>query len=86
MERVPLESSWIRSAGYDAATRELELETARGDVYRYLAVPAQEYAGLLAAPSHGRYVNLRIKPRYGYRRVSPARRPGRPSRRAWPPA
>ncbi|MER8186713.1 KTSC domain-containing protein [Kitasatospora sp. NPDC094015] len=73
MERVPLESSWIRSAGYDPRTRELELETVSGAVYRYLAVPAREWAALLAAPSHGRYVNLRIKPRYGYRLVTAAR-------------
>ncbi|MEU9131980.1 KTSC domain-containing protein [Kitasatospora sp. NPDC048540] len=71
MERVPLESSWISSAGYDAAVRELEVETLAGAVYRYLAVPPEEYAALLAAESHGRYLNLRIKPRYGYRRVSP---------------
>ncbi|MFJ1705483.1 KTSC domain-containing protein [Kitasatospora sp. NPDC088346] len=73
MERVPLESSCVRSAGYDAAGRRLEVEYTGGSVYHYLAVPAEEYAGLLAAESHGTYLNREIKGRYAYRRVSPSR-------------
>jgi KTSC domain len=33
-------------------------------VYRYFALPQLTYAGLMAAPSIGSYVNARIKPYY----------------------
>lgn len=66
MRRRPVESSSIRSVGYDVASRTLELEYAGGDVYRYFDVPQPTYAGLLAAPSIGAYVNQEIKPYYEF--------------------
>ena len=69
MRRRPVESSSIRSIGYDVASRTLELEYASGDVYRYFDVPQPTYAGLLAAPSIGAYVNQEIKPYYEFAEV-----------------
>jgi len=69
MRRAPLESSCLRSAGYDPAAGELEVEFTGGGIYRYLRVPEQEYLALLAAESRGRYLNDRNKRRYAYRRV-----------------
>jgi KTSC domain-containing protein len=69
LHRRPLESTAIRSVGYDPARRHLDIEFAGGAVYRYLGVPPREYAALLAAESHGRYVNTRIRDRYRWVRV-----------------
>ncbi|GAA2739281.1 MULTISPECIES: KTSC domain-containing protein [Kitasatospora] len=69
MRREHLDSSCVRSAGYDPAEGELEVEFVGGSVYRYLAVPEPVYRALLAAESHGRYLNREIKGRYGYRRI-----------------
>ena len=58
------------SAGYDAGRHVLELEFPSGQVYDYLAVQASVHAGLLAAESHGRYFNQRIRGHYEFRRVA----------------
>ena len=55
MERRPVSSSNLKSVGYDAATRVLEIEIQHGGVYQYLDVPQSEYDGLMQASSHGRY-------------------------------
>jgi hypothetical protein len=64
MRRKPVESSSIRSVGYDVKAWTLEIEFIDGDVYRYHPVPGGTYAALMRAPSKGRYVNYRIKPYY----------------------
>ncbi len=72
MRRVWVDSSSIASIGYEAATRELEIEFREsGDVYRYFDVPEEEYAAILAADSRGTYLNQVFKERnYRYRLVS----------------
>jgi hypothetical protein len=64
MRRRPVNRSSIRTVGYDGSTRALELEYVNGSVYQYFDVPQPTYAGLLAAPSIGNYVNTEIKPYY----------------------
>lgn len=64
MRRLPLESSVIASAGYDPGIAVLELEFRSGEVYRYFAVPPSVHAGLLAAPSAGRFFTQRIRDRF----------------------
>jgi hypothetical protein len=64
MKRERIDSTALVSVGYDAATNELEIEFAGGDVYRYYAVPARVAAALREADSPGRFVNQQIKPRY----------------------
>ena len=67
MRRIPVRSTSIASIGYFPAKRELEIEfRASGDVYRYFDVPAEEFAGFMAAESKGTYLNQVFKPR-GYR-------------------
>jgi hypothetical protein len=72
MRRIWIDSSSIASIGYEAATRELEIEFREsGDVYRYFDVPEEEYAAFLAADSRGNYLNQVFKERnYRYRLVS----------------
>ncbi len=64
MDRAPVDSSSVRSVGYDPAIFELEIEFHNGRVYRYLQVPVAAYRLLLQAPSIGEYVNTVIKPRF----------------------
>ncbi|MCZ7556804.1 MAG: KTSC domain-containing protein [Bacteroidia bacterium] len=61
MERVSVSSSNLRSVGYDAASRTLEIEFLNGGLYRYTGVPASVHAGLMSASSHGSYFDAHIK-------------------------
>jgi hypothetical protein len=72
MERVSLASRAVVSAGYDPATRTLELEFASGRVYRYYEVPQGTYDWLLRAHSKGAFVARMINERYSFRDVTPA--------------
>lgn len=68
MKRQMIESSMIRSVGYDEASRTLEVEFMSGGIYEYYNVPPQAYKELLAAASHGRYFLANIRDVYPYRR------------------
>jgi hypothetical protein len=69
MERIAVESSSVRSIGYDRATFELEIEFHNGRAYRYQQVPIAAYRLLLQAPSIGEFVNKQIKPRFEAKEV-----------------
>jgi hypothetical protein len=71
MERVPLRSRAVISAGYDPQAQVLELEFANGRVYRYADVPAGIYDWLLRAKSKGSYVSRMINDRFVFRDVTP---------------
>ncbi|WP_030061371.1 MULTISPECIES: KTSC domain-containing protein [Streptomyces] len=73
MDRTAVDSSVLRSVGYDPAARQLELEFTGGRLYVYEDVPARVHRELLAAPSHGRYFVRRIRGRYAYRRSGTSR-------------
>src|SRR5687768_11606551 len=74
-------STAIRSAAYDEETRELIIGLTTGRSYVYRDVHDWVYIELLAAPSVGRYYNLRIKDRYPYDEIAVhERRPVRPRR------
>ncbi|GAA1523681.1 putative dinucleotide-binding enzyme [Microbacterium ginsengiterrae] len=70
IERVPVESSALRSVGYRADLAVLEIEFVSGDVYRYHAVPASVHDALMDAESHGRFFLDRIRDVYPTTRVS----------------
>ena len=70
MERVPLDSSAVRSAGYDEASHTLELEFTSGRIYQFDSVPPSVYQWLLRTSHKGSYVNRMINPRYPYRDVT----------------
>lgn len=71
MRRRPVTSSAVASVGYDPQTAELEIEFTNGDVYRYFAVPPSVHRDLMAADSHGRFFQRRIRDRYPTRQVRP---------------
>ncbi len=64
MDRISVQSSNIRSVGFEASSSTLEVEFNSGSVYQYLNVPESEYEGLMDAGSKGRYLNGNIKGRY----------------------
>lgn len=76
MQRTPISSRALLSAGYDVEARELEVEFHGGRVYRYRDVPHGVYEFLLRTREKGRFFNRMIASCYEYSDVSePAHAP-----------
>lgn len=60
--RIPVESSQIKSVGYNEATHNLDIEFKSGGIYRYANVPREVHQALVTAPSIGSYFYKHIKP------------------------
>jgi len=71
VDRQRVDSSSVRSVGYEESSHTLEVEFINGGVYDYLDVPATEAERLRRSESLGRYLNKRIKPRYRVKKVRP---------------
>jgi KTSC domain len=70
VRRRRVESSVIRSVGYDVAASVLEIEfVASRSVYAYYDVPLSVYEELLSADSMGVYFNDFIKDLYACQQV-----------------
>ena len=69
MQRIPVQSSNIRSVGYDPDEGLLEVEFMSGSIYEYSGVPQRAYEAFAAAHSHGRHHRERIANAYPFRRV-----------------
>ena len=69
IERRPVESSVLASAGYDSRKRLLEIEFRSGAIYRYLEVPEEIYRRLLAAESKGHFFGANIRDKFRSVRV-----------------
>ncbi len=70
MQRAPVSSSNIAAIGYDLTHEVLEVEFHVGSIYQYLGVPEVLYRGLMAASSHGSYLDAHIKKGgFRYKRV-----------------
>jgi len=78
MERSPLDSSAVRSAGYDPERQVLELEFSNGRIYQFEAVPPGVYDWLLRTPNKGGYVNRMINGRYAHRDITRQSQPPEP--------
>lgn len=70
VKRREVQSSMIRSVGYDEKARILEVEFVSGSVYRYHGVPRELFEELLEAPSKGSYFLERIRGAYEYTRAA----------------
>ena len=73
MLRKPVDSTTMRSIGYQAKSEILEIEFDSGTVYQYLGVPAAVHQQLLRAESKGRYFNSEIRDVYPYVQVGRTR-------------
>jgi len=67
MERRAVQSSDLRSVGYDPQGEVLEIEFHSGGVCQYLGVPEPIYAALIQAGSKGTYFHSHIKDRFRVR-------------------
>lgn len=72
MTIVALESTAISGVDFSEDTGTLTVYFTAGGVYVYHDVSAEEYQGLLTAPSAGKYFNAVIKPAKAYH-VHPTR-------------
>ena len=73
MRRKPMDSSAMRSAGYDDVTRTLEIEFPDGDVYDYFGVPPETWRAFEKAPSKGLFFSGEIRDRFAFERAGKAR-------------
>lgn len=64
MQRNAVQSSNIRSVGYDPIDRVLEIEFSSGSVYQYAGVEPDVVTDLMAAPSIGSHFGRYIRPSY----------------------
>ena len=69
MNREPLNSSNICSAGYHDPSRTLEIEFRSGGVYQYFDVPKSTYEQLMSASSPGGLLQEQIRGAFRYARV-----------------
>lgn len=69
MQRVPMPSSNIASAGYDEPSQTLEVEFVNGTVYQYFNVESAVYEQFLQAPSKGVFLNTYLRNAYPFSRV-----------------
>jgi len=69
MERKRLNASNIRSAGYDARSRVLEIEFSNGGITQYTGVSEEIYRRLMNAPSPGSYFQDEIEESFNAKRV-----------------
>jgi KTSC domain len=69
MLRRVVESSSLRSIGYDKRTRALEVEFLSGAVYSYAEVPPELWQALRDASSKGKFFQERIRDRFAFERA-----------------
>ena len=71
MKREPVDSTAIKSIGYNEDKQLLEVEILEtGRVYQYHDVPLEEYFDFMDAKSLGEYYNRVIKENYGFREMA----------------
>lgn len=69
MERKRVNSSKLRSVGYDEKSQVLEIEMANGQVWQYSKVSPEVYRRLMASPSPSSFYEDRIVEDYSGKRV-----------------
>ena len=71
MKREPVESTAIKSVGYNEDKQLLEVEILEtGRIYQYKGVSVEEYLDFMDAKSLGEYYNRVIKENYEYRELA----------------
>jgi len=69
MERRRVNSSRLRSVGYDEKNQLLEVELSNGQVWQYSKVSPEVYRRFMAAPNPTSYFDDKIAEEYTSRRV-----------------
>ena len=69
MQRKRINSSKLRSVGYDEQTRTLEVEMSNGQVFQYVGVYPEVYRRFMAAPNPTSFFDDKIADEYTGKRV-----------------
>lgn len=69
MERKRINSSNIRSVGYDARNRVLEIEFSNGGIYQYAGVSEEVHRRFVNSPSAGSYFRDNIEENFSGKRI-----------------
>jgi hypothetical protein len=69
MDRKRVNSSKLRSVGYDEKSRTLEIEMSNGQVFQYVGVYPEVHRRLMAAPNPTTFFDDKIAEEYTPRRV-----------------
>ncbi len=69
MDRKRVNSSKLRSVGYDEKSRTLEIEMSNGQIYQYVGVYPEVYRRLMAAPNPTTFFDDKIAEEYTPKRV-----------------
>ena len=69
MERKRVNSSKIRSVGYDEKSMPLEVEMSNGQVYQYPKVYPEVYRRFMAAPNPTSFFEDKIEEEYSPKRI-----------------
>ena len=69
MDRKRINSSAIRSVGYDARSRVLEIELSSGSIYQYSGVADEVHRRLMSSPSAGSYFRDNIEESFTAKRI-----------------
>jgi hypothetical protein len=64
MDRKRVNSSKVRSVGYEEKTRTLEVEMSNGQVFQYPGVYPEVYRQFMAAPNPGAFFDDKIAEEY----------------------
>lgn len=67
---IPVNSSTLSGAGYNATKRVLRLQFSTGIIYDYHSVPEEIFTSLMAAKSKGTYFNEYIKDHFDFEKIS----------------
>lgn len=70
MTRIVVESSDIKSMGYDEDSKTLEVEFIKGGIYQYHGMLPALYDVFLAAPSKGGFLARVIKPFFAMEKMA----------------
>lgn len=70
MDRLKVESSNIKSIGFDKQSQTLEVEFKTKTVYVYSNVPEEFYNNLMLSGSKGAYFSKYIKNNFKYQKLS----------------
>jgi hypothetical protein len=76
MNRKPLFSGKLKSAGYDEATRTMQIEFTNGDVFEYTSVSREIYRQLMASPSPSSFFEDKIDEQFSGKRLPRASKSG----------
>jgi hypothetical protein len=69
MERKRVNSSKLKSVGYDEKSRTLEIEMSNGQIFQYTGVYPEVFRRLMAAPNPTAFYDDKIAEEYSAKRV-----------------